>query len=257
MYDPSSPLLRNGAASSGLPQPEAKVRFAEDRLLDAVIWCEVLPGETITEADVMGRFGLTRAAARAALMRLGYDGWAQPLARLGWQVAPVTGTLIGEVLSARRIAEPALADARLSHGQLTEIRRIGGILKAISDRPEGGANATARRFVDQIDGILLGAIDSFTARHLRKLWHHSARMTRFLEDASAGQTFRRGDVFDLIRAVTKADREAIAAARLTLIDAQERFFLRQLLKSDAPLTPGSGLRGSTLTDTAATNGRPT
>ncbi|WP_428927004.1 hypothetical protein [Marinibacterium sp. SX1] len=257
MYDPSSPLLRSGAAPGGVPQPDAKARFAEDRLLDAVVWCEVTPGETITEADVMERFGLTRAAARAALTRLGYDGWAQPLARLGWQVAPVTGALIGEVLAARRIAEPALARAVLSQAQRDEVARIGAMLDAVSRQGETGAVVTFRHFVDEIDGTLLGAIDTFTARHLRKLWHHSARITRHLEDATSGHVFQRNDIFDLVRAVTTGDGDGITAARLALIDAQERFFMRQLLKSDTPIAPGSGTTRRSTPDNAATNGRIT
>ena len=133
MYDPVSPLLRNATSSDGLPRPEAKARFAEDRLLDAVLWCEVLPGEIITESDVMDRFGLTRAAARAALMRLCYDGWAEPLARMGWQVAPVTGDLIAQVLAARRVVEPeVLGRATLTETQTAEIRRLGEILDAVT-----------------------------------------------------------------------------------------------------------------------------
>ena len=53
MYDPSSPLLRSGSEDGAPPAPEAKARFAEDRLLDAVIWCEIRPGEILTEADAM------------------------------------------------------------------------------------------------------------------------------------------------------------------------------------------------------------
>ncbi|WP_102107634.1 GntR family transcriptional regulator [Oceaniglobus roseus] len=256
MYDPSSPLLRSAVGAGAPPAPEAKARFAEDRLLDAVIWCEIRPGATVTEADVMERFGLTRAAARAGLARLGYDGWAQPQARAGWQVLPVTGALIGHVLQARRSVEPALADATLNDRALKEVAQIAAILTALRGRPEAAAVATHRSYVDRIDGLLLGAINPFTARHLRKLWHHSARITRFLEDAEAGVLFHRVNVLALAEAILAGDRAAIAESRLNLIASQEAFFLRQLLKSDAPLTPGSGVVGhwsvTTATDRRAT-----
>lgn len=242
MYDPSSPLLRPATATGGTPPPDAKARFAEDRLLDAVIWCELRPGATVTEADVMERFGLTRAAARAGLTRLGYDGWANPQARTGWLVLPVTGALIGQVLEARRIAEPALADAALDRAAHEELAQIAAMLASLRGRPEAGALRSARHYIDRVDGLLLGGIDPFTARHLRKLWHHTARITRFLEDA--GDTlFHRDDVAALIRAARDGARDGIAAARAALIDSQEAFFLRQLLRSDAPLTPGSGVLG--------------
>jgi DNA-binding GntR family transcriptional regulator len=257
MYDPSSPLLRNPQAGD-LPQPDAKSRFAEDRLLDAVIWCDVLPGETITEADTMDRFGLTRAAARAALMRLGYDGWATPVARLGWQILPVSGALIGQVLAARRVTEPgALAQATVSRADAEEVRRLGGVLRALQHRSGPGVRQATGGFVDAVDNILMAGIDPFTARHLRKLWHHTARLTRYLEDAEAGEIFQRDEVADLVRVVCDRDPDGIATARHSLIDAQERFFLRQMLKSDAALGPGSGLTRRDMSQTAAINGRPT
>lgn len=257
MYDPSSPLLRPATATSGPPAPDAKARFAEDRLLDAVIWCEIQPGETVTEADMMERFGLTRAAARAGLTRLGYDGWATPQPRTGWAVLPVTGALIGQVLDARRIAEPALAEVHLPSDARAELDEITTVLQALDSRPEASAVASVHQYLSRIDGLLLGALNPFTARHLRKLWHHSARIIRFLEDADNNRILKRSDVMALIDAVRAADGTAITATRMALIDAQEAFCMRQLLRSDAPLTPGSGVQDRAKTRTAASNRRQT
>jgi DNA-binding GntR family transcriptional regulator len=253
MYDPSSPLLRPAITTDGPPAPDAKARFAEDRLLDAVIWCEVQPGETLTEADVMERFGLTRAAARAGLTRLGYDGWAMPQPRTGWLVLPVTGALIGHVLDARRIAEPALADIKLTDEARRELEQIALVLQTLDNRPETGATISVNHYLDRIDGLLLGALNPFTARHLRKLWHHSARILRFLEDFDQDRVFRRLEVTALIEAVLAGNGKAIVDARMALIDAQEVFCLRQLLRSDAPLTPGSGVLKRAKTKNAAIN----
>ncbi|MDB2407804.1 GntR family transcriptional regulator [Jannaschia sp.] len=242
MYDPASPLLRSAVSDDGPPAAGAKGRFAEDRLLDAVIWCEIVPGETVTEADVMARFGLTRAAARAGLTRLGYDGWAMPQPRTGWRVLSVTGALIGHVLDARRAAESALIHVDPSAEARAELAQIDRVLASLETRSEAGAVGTVRHYVDRVDGILLAAMNPFTARHLRKLWHHSARITHFLEDAATGRLFHRRDTRALIAAVAARDLDAIAAARTALIAAQETFFLQQLLRSDAPLTPGSGAK---------------
>jgi DNA-binding GntR family transcriptional regulator len=257
MYDPSSPLLRTAGTAGGPPAPGARARFAEDRLLDAVIWCEMRPGETLTEADVMERFGLTRAAARAGLTRLGYDGWAMPQPRAGWSVLPVTGALIGHVLGARRIAEPALSEVRLSGDACSELEQISVVLQALDDRAEASAVSSLHHYLDRIDGLLLGALNPFTARHLRKLWHHSTRILRFLEGSSRNEVFKRCDVTALIAAVLSQDGDAIVKARMSLIDAEEEFCMRQLLRSDAPLTPGSGVLERAKTKSAATNRRKT
>ncbi|MGC3939559.1 hypothetical protein ACOTTU_17280 [Roseobacter sp. EG26] len=251
MYDPSSPLIRSPQQGGIVPAPEAKSRFAEDRLLDAVIWCEIRPGEIVTEADVMEHFGLTRAAARAGLTRLGYDNWASPQPRTGWLVLPVTGALIGQVLEARRIAEPLLSKARPDAELCTELEHIGEVIRALRPRSEAAAVASFRHYVDRVDGLLLGAINPFTARHLRKLWHHTARITRYLEDETESHIFLRDDINDLISAVLSQDADGVIAARLSLIDAQEAFFMRQLLKSDAPLTPGSGVIARTRQNAAS------
>jgi len=254
MYDPSSPMLRSALSDGGLPSPDAKSRFAEDRMLVAAIWCEIRPGEVITEADVMDRFGLSRAAARAGLTRLGFDGWATPKARMGWEVLPITGQLIGDVLEARRIVEPGLARVTLSPDARSELEQIAAILSALARGENDAALSSIRQHVDRIDGLLLGAMNPFTARHLRKLWHHSARITHFLEGDS-GTLFRRDDVFDLLTAVLGNDTAGVERARLALISAQERYFLNQLLKNDAPLMPGSGMAARKSQKDAASNRR--
>jgi DNA-binding GntR family transcriptional regulator len=236
MYDPASPVLRVGENHGQAPAPEAKARFSEDRLLDAVIWCELLPGTTVTEADVMERFGLTRAATRAGLMRLGYDGWATPQARQGWQILPITGALIGQVLEARRIAEPALSSLQLTNSTRQELTELGAVAKTLSQSQDRGALQTLAHYVERIDSLLLSAINPLTARHLRMLWHHSARITRFLEDEQTACLVDSNDVLTLVEAALVEDIQTITALRLRLIDTLESFFMRKLLLSEAPLT---------------------
>ena len=235
MYDPSSPLLRPAVTEDGVPNPEAKARFAEDRLLDAVIWCEIAPGETVTESDVMERFGLTKAAARSGLARLGYDGWATPQPRTGWRVLPVSGSLIGDVVEARRIAEPALAQISLDSAAREELERIVPILSAVEGRMETGVARSVGHYLDRVDGIMLENCNAFTARHLRKLWHHSARITHYFDGADPDQSFRRTDGPELIAALCAGNRDAVLTSRNKLIDAQESYFLRHLLRDRTPL----------------------
>jgi len=191
----------------------------------------------------MDRFGLTRAAARAGLTRLGYDGWAMPQPRTGWLILPITGALIGHVLDARRIAEPSLGDVKLNVDARAELIQIDNMLQPLKDRAEAGALATFNAYTERVDGVLLGAMNPFTARHLRKLWHHTARMTRFLQDPARGHLSRRTNTVGLIKAVLAEDGPAICASRLALIEEQQAFFLEQLLNSDAPLTPANGMIG--------------
>lgn len=235
MYDPVSPMLRPAVSNDQPAAPGAKARFAEDRLLDAVIWCEVAPGETVTEADVMERFGLTRAAARAGLTRLGYDGWATPQPRTGWKVLPVSGALISQVLDARRVAEPALAHAEIDSASMSALEQFVAILLPLSSRGEPGAIRARQHYLDRVDSTLLDAINPFTARHLRKLWHHTARILHFLEDPSAGHMARRDDLDPLVTALKSKDAEGILRCRMDLIEHQQDFFMRRLMQDHTPL----------------------
>ncbi|MCV6585284.1 MAG: hypothetical protein OIF47_07100 [Marinibacterium sp.] len=236
MYDPTSPLLRPAVSPDGTPNPEGKVRFAEDRLLDAVIWCELRPSETVTEADVTKRFGLTKAAARAGLARLGYDGWAAPQPRTGWQVLPISGALIGQIIEARRIAEPSLSGITLDRTAHDELEQIARMLQAVEGRSEPGAVSLMSHYLNRVDGIMLERSNPFTARHLRKLWHHTARITHYFDAATPDHPFRRSDGPALIRALCAGDTEAIVQARAALMDAQQAYFTSQLLNDRTPLT---------------------
>lgn len=240
MYDPSSPLLRPVVSAEGIPNPEGKTRFAEDRLLDAVIWCDLAPSETVTEGDVMDRFGLTKAAARSGLARLGYDGWATPQPRTGWLILPVSGALIGHVIDARRNVEPALSNLKLSTAALEELDQIAPILEALEGRSDTGVLRSVTHYLNRVDSILLEASNPLTARHLRKLWHHTARITHYFDRATTGQPFRRTDGPKLIKGLCARDNSAIQDARSDLITAQELYFMRQLLRDDTPLTSLTG-----------------
>ncbi|MFS4581790.1 hypothetical protein [Phaeobacter sp. C3_T13_0] len=240
MYDPSSPLLRPVVSEDGVANPEAKARFAEDRLLDAVIWCELRPGEVVTESDVMERFGLTKAAARSGLARLGYDGWAMPQPRTGWRILSVSGALIGDVIGARHVAEPALATLNLDAAAKEELTQIAPVLTAMEGRTEAGAVRSVDHYLNRVDGIMLEHCNPFTARHLRKLWHHTSRIVHYFESAGTEPSFRRQDGPALIQALCADDQDAVIDARKALIDALEAFFLKRLLRDQTPLSrPGA------------------
>ena len=255
MYDPDSPLQHGITAPTGLPEPLAKARFAEERLTDAVICCLIAPGETISEANVMERFGLTRAAARAALTRLGHDGWARPLARAGWEILPVTGNLIGQVLEARRVAEPAaMARGVLDPARREKLDGLRGMIAAVGQQADPAARKTMESFVTEAETLLLGAADPFTARHVNALWQHTARIARHLAMEDPIAAFRRDQAPALIAAALNDDRAGIAAQRTALVDMQEGVFLRALLTNEAALGPGSGSGHRHAHQTAVHNG---
>lgn len=96
---------------------EADVRAGKPSLAEeayaairaAILRLDLAPGEQVTESQLGVRFGLSRAAVRAALTRLGHDGLVQVMPRHGYAVAPITFRQVRDLFGVRVILEPAAA----------------------------------------------------------------------------------------------------------------------------------------------------
>ena len=80
---------------------------AHAQLRRAIVRCELLPGQRISEQAVAARYGFGRAATRAALARLDQEGLVVRVPRQGTVVAPVTMRDVHELFQTRRLIEPA------------------------------------------------------------------------------------------------------------------------------------------------------
>ena len=99
---------------------------AYDVLRAAVVRVELAPGQAVSEVQLAERFGISKAAVRAALGRLRVDGLVVAEPRRGHTVAPLTLRDVIEIYDLRAILEPAAAAAaagRMPAGQLAQLRR--------------------------------------------------------------------------------------------------------------------------------------
>ncbi len=103
---------------------------ALDAVQRAILRCELRPGELVSEADVMSRFGLRRAATRSALDRLSVVGLLRSLPRRGFVVKPITLRDVNDLFQLRGIVE--IAAVRLAAGRVDEssLRRLDKICTA-------------------------------------------------------------------------------------------------------------------------------
>lgn len=101
-----------------------------DAVQRAILRCELRPGELVSEADVMSRFGLRRAATRSALDRLSVVGLLRSLPRRGFVVKPITLRDVNDLFQLRGIIETAAV--RLAAGRVDEssLRRLDKICTA-------------------------------------------------------------------------------------------------------------------------------
>ena len=99
---------------------------AFERIKSAIILCQLPPGAHFSEAEISSRFGLARAATRAALMRLAEVRLVQPVPRHGFVVTPITIASIRELFELRLMIEPkaaALATGKIDVARLRAINR--------------------------------------------------------------------------------------------------------------------------------------
>ncbi len=115
-------------SSTDSPRTRSEVDRAYDDLRRAIISCELLPGEQITEIGMAERLGAGRAAVRVALQRLHQERLVQVVPRRGYLVAPVTIKRTRELYDVRFLIEPEavrLAATRITDAELDWLASIG------------------------------------------------------------------------------------------------------------------------------------
>ncbi len=211
------------------PAPTAKNAFALERLRQAILWCELSPGATVSEDLLARQFRLGRAAVRSALARLAAEGFVKARPRRGWSITPITGALLEDLVAARRLIEPRLAQIDLDPADLERLRALSGFLVELARAGEGQSLLTARQYDRQLMELLASKAGSFVARWLGDAWRHGDRMIRFFErpDAHLPTPSRLA----LVEALARGDGAAAAAEIEAEIERMRAFVTRQILRT--------------------------
>jgi DNA-binding GntR family transcriptional regulator len=115
---------------------------AFEHIKNEIILCRLAPGAHFSEAELSNRYGLARAATRAALMRLAEVRLVQPVPRHGFVVTPITIVSLRELFELRLMTEPQAA--ALAVGKIDPAR-----LRAINRSPQhAGSDAEQLAFVE-------------------------------------------------------------------------------------------------------------
>ncbi|EIM26429.1 GntR family transcriptional regulator [Microvirga lotononidis] len=223
MYDRSSPF-----ASPQPPGPTAKSAVALQVLRHAVLACEIAPGAAFSEVEVETRYSLGRAGVRAALQILVAEGLVAPLPRQGWQAKPITGAFIGDVITARRQAEKAIAYVGLAASERERVQTLVTLAAALAGRQDPQALVTARMTDRQILDLLAARTNWFQRKWLRELWDHSQRVVSFLESGEV--QYRPLSREGLFEALAASDHAGATVEILRDVDHFETFASRALLR---------------------------
>jgi DNA-binding GntR family transcriptional regulator len=118
---------------------------AHERLRRAIVRLELPPGTAISEQQLGERFGLSKAAVRAALARLRAERLVLAEPRRGHVVAPLTLRDVSEVYALRLLLEPPAAAAAAGRLDPATVERLRRPLAAPIDVADA---ASVDRFLD-------------------------------------------------------------------------------------------------------------
>jgi DNA-binding GntR family transcriptional regulator len=101
---------------------------------------EMLPGDLISEGNLVRLMQVSRTPLRQALQRLQYEGFLNAIPKIGWQIAPLDFNKLDELYDFRILIEghaiKILCDKACSHEPLNDLVKVW-LCKA-SDRIQDG-----------------------------------------------------------------------------------------------------------------------
>jgi DNA-binding GntR family transcriptional regulator len=103
------------------------------RLRRAIVRLELPPSAPVSESSLIERFGLSRAAVRAALARLRAEGLVLASPRRGHVIAPLTLRDVREVYDLRLLVEPAGAAAAAGVLDGATVDGLAGRVRALGN----------------------------------------------------------------------------------------------------------------------------
>jgi DNA-binding GntR family transcriptional regulator len=210
-----------GPAADGAPV--ASGALAHERLRRAIVRLQLPPGTGVSEQQLSERFGLSKAAVRAALARLRAEGLVLAEPRRGHVVAPLTLRDVGEVYALRLLLEPPAAEQAAGQVDRAVLDRLRA---AVADPVDVDDDASIDRFLDSNRAVHVTVADAGGNRRL------AAIVERLLDDSeraigvalragAAGRGLRvRGEHEALLAALAAGDGEA---AERVMRAAIERF----------------------------------
>jgi DNA-binding GntR family transcriptional regulator len=149
---------------------------AHERLRHAIMRLELAPGAGVSEAQLVDRFGFSKAAVRAALARLRAEGLVVAEPRRGHLVAPLTMRDVLEIYDLRLLLEPPATEAAAGRIHRDGFERLKALLEpeVDADDPE-----SLERFVSANRTIHLAIVEAAgnrrTARIVERLLDDSER----------------------------------------------------------------------------------
>jgi DNA-binding GntR family transcriptional regulator len=219
------------------------------RLRRAIVRLELPPSAPVSETHLGDRFGLSKAAVRAALARLRAEGLVLAEPRRGHVIAPLTLRDVREIYDLRVLVEPAgarIAATVLDTGVVDDlVTRVGGLSDGPSGGLSGGGASTVEDFLavnrDIHVAVAAAAGNSRQEALVERLLDESERAiaAAFAAGVPGGAPRIRDEHLTLLAALRARAPDAAAAAMAAAISRFRDDLLRILAGTtqvlDAPL----------------------
>src|ERR671914_179856 len=159
---------------------------AYQRLREAIMRLDLAPGAGVSEAQLVDRFGFSKAAVRAGLAQLRAEGLVVAESRRAHVVAPLTMRDVLEIYDLRLQLEPPATEAAAGRIEREELAR----LQAIAEPPVDAEDAhSLERFIAANRTIHLAIVEAAgnrrTVRIVERLLDDSERARRVALRAGA------------------------------------------------------------------------
>ena len=189
-----------------------KLQFAYSALRDAIIRCELAPGERVVIDELARRFDVSIIPVREALRMLETEGLILSVAHTGTSVAPVSRQSIVEVFALLEGLETVSARAAAAQAAPSDLTRLEGLL-ARMDRALSGNRPGAWAELNREFHLAISALSGMpmVEQMLRRALDHWDRVRRyffsgvFTQRAAAAQR----EHYQMIAHLRSADSDGV------------------------------------------------
>jgi DNA-binding GntR family transcriptional regulator len=207
---------------------------AYETLRESILDCDLKPGESVSQPDLIDRFGLRAAAVRYGLTRLAQEGWVSVVPKKGWVVASITLQDVDEVFRLRLELEPTCM--RWVAGRI-DAKLLDSLKKLCRQTYSPGNHKSEKRFLRANRDLHLALVDAAGNRRLSRIMRdlHDEALRMFhvclkLRDQTTVWQHQHDDLLDAIYQGHGAEAEAIMRDQ---IDEGRRFVIEAFMNSPA------------------------
>ncbi len=213
---------------------------AYQRIKRDIVLCVLTPGESVSEARLATRYGMSKAPIRAGLARLRHEGLMSAVARRGYVVAPITVRDVQEIFHMRLILEPAAA--RMAAGRLEE-SHILRINDTFTFPPDLEGEHRDRLFLSKNKEFHLTVAEASGNRRLATTLSHlldaNERMLHLGIGKMGGADRFESEHRELTDALLENDPEGAATLALKQIKGGLGMVIDSILADPSVLDPGA------------------